>query len=59
VPASLPLEALGWDADWASPFEQLEDDKLIPARVAAQHRGVYILWSADGELRARASGRLF
>jgi ribosome biogenesis GTPase len=59
VPASLPLEALGWDADWAPPFEQLEDDKLIPARVAAQHRGVYILWSADGELRARASGRLF
>ena len=57
--ASLPLEALGWDAHWASAFEQLEDDNLIPARVAAQHRGAYVLWSADGELRARASGRLF
>ena len=59
MPASLPLEALGWDATWASAFEQLEDDNLTPARVAAQHRGAYILWSADGELRARASGRLF
>jgi ribosome biogenesis GTPase len=53
------LEALGWDADWASTFEQLEDDNLTPARVAAQHRGLYVVWSADGELRARAAGRLF
>jgi ribosome biogenesis GTPase len=53
------LDELGWDADWASAFEQLEDDNLIPARVAAQHRGAYVLWTADAELRARASGRLF
>jgi ribosome biogenesis GTPase len=53
------LETLGWDADWASTFEQLEDDNLIPARVAAQHRGAYVVWSADGEVRARATGRLF
>jgi ribosome biogenesis GTPase len=59
LPASLPLEALGWDADWASAFEQLEDDNLIPARVAAQHRGAYVVWSAEGEARARAAGSLF
>jgi ribosome biogenesis GTPase / thiamine phosphate phosphatase len=53
------LEALGWDADWTSTFEQLEHDNLIPARVAAQHRGEYALWSEDGELRARAAGKLF
>jgi ribosome biogenesis GTPase / thiamine phosphate phosphatase len=53
------LEALGWDADWASTFDQLEDDNLVPARVAAQHRGSYVVWSADGELDARAAGRLF
>jgi ribosome biogenesis GTPase len=53
------LEALGWDAGWASTFEQLEDNNLMPARVAAQHRGVYVAWSADGELRTRAAGRLF
>jgi ribosome biogenesis GTPase len=55
VPA---LEALGWDADWTSSFEHLQDDNLIPARVAAQHRGSYVVWTADGELRARAAGRL-
>jgi ribosome biogenesis GTPase / thiamine phosphate phosphatase len=53
------LNELGWDADWAATLEQLEHDNLIPARVAAQHRGAYVVWNADGELRARAAGRLF
>ena len=53
------LEELGWDADWASALGQLQDDNLIPARVAAQHRGSYVVWTSDGELRARAAGRLF
>ena len=53
------LEALGWDDDWSSTFEQTEHDNLIPARVAAQHRGEYAVWSEDGELRARAAGKLF
>jgi len=57
--ASLSLEALGWDADWGSKFEQLEGDNLVPARVAAQHRGAYVVWSAAGEVRARAAGKLF
>ena len=53
------LEELGWDAEWASTLELLEDDNLLPARIAAHHRGAYVAWSADGELRARAAGRLF
>jgi ribosome biogenesis GTPase / thiamine phosphate phosphatase len=53
------LEELGWDADWASSLEQLQQDNLTPARIAAQHRGVYVAWSEEGELRARAAGRLF
>ena len=53
------LNELGWDDAWASAFGQLEDDNLIPARVAAQHRGSYLVWSEDGELRARPAGRLF
>jgi ribosome biogenesis GTPase / thiamine phosphate phosphatase len=52
------LEELGWDVGWASALGQL-DDNLVPARVAAQHRGAYVVWSADGEVRARAAGRLF
>ena len=53
------LEELGWDADWQSSLEQLEEEDLVPARIAAQHRGAYLVWSADGERRARAAGRLF
>jgi ribosome biogenesis GTPase / thiamine phosphate phosphatase len=52
------LEALGWDAATASTFEQLQDDNLFPARVAAQHRGEYVLFTEEGELRAKAAGRL-
>jgi ribosome biogenesis GTPase len=53
------LNELGWDDGWSSALEQRDDDNLIPARVAAQHRGAYVVWTADGELRARAAGRLF
>jgi len=53
------LEALGWDAALASAFEQLAEDNLIPARVAAQHRGEYVLFAEEGELRAKAAGRMF
>ena len=59
MPASSALEALGWDADWASAFEQLEEDNSIPARVAAQHRGSYVLWTETGELHAQPAGRMF
>jgi ribosome biogenesis GTPase / thiamine phosphate phosphatase len=53
------LEALGWDAATASSFEQLHDDNLFPARVAAQHRGEYLLFSEEGDVRAKVAGRLF
>jgi ribosome biogenesis GTPase len=53
------LNELGWDDGWSSALEQRDDDNLIPARVAAQHRGAYVVWTADGEVRARAAGRLF
>jgi ribosome biogenesis GTPase len=53
------LEALGWDAAWAAELEQLGEDNLIPARVAAQHRGSFVVWSETGELRAKAAGRLY
>jgi ribosome biogenesis GTPase len=53
------LDELGWDDGWSSAFEQLQEDNLIAARVAAQHRGAYVVWTADGELRARAAGRLY
>jgi ribosome biogenesis GTPase / thiamine phosphate phosphatase len=53
------LDELGWDDDWSSALEQLQEDNLTAARVAAQHRGAYVVWTAEGELRARAAGRLY
>jgi len=52
------LQDLGWDEGWASELDQLDDDNLMPARVAAQHRGEFVLWTEDGELRAELPGRL-
>ena len=40
------LDALGWNAELASAFEQLQDDNLFPARIAAQHRGEFALLAA-------------
>lgn len=53
------LDELGWDDGWSSAFEQMEEDNLTAARVAAQHRGAYVVWTVAGELRARAAGRLY
>jgi ribosome biogenesis GTPase len=55
----LTLNDLGWDESFAEDFARLEHDDLIPARVAAQHRGAYVLWSDAGELRGRAVGKLY
>ena len=52
------LEELGWDEGWASELALLEDDNFIAGRIAAQHRGAYVVWTELGELRAEASGRL-
>lgn len=50
------LRALGWD-DW---FQERFDNVpgLIPARVAVQHKGTYLVITEDGEMWAEPSGRL-
>ena len=52
------LQELGWDDLWASELEQLDEDNLIAGRVAAHHRGEFVLWTAEGELRAELPGRI-
>ena len=52
------LQELGWDDGWASELEQLDEENLIAGRIAAQHRGEYVLWTAGGELRAELPGRI-
>ena len=55
---TLDLNALGWDDDWSASFAPYETDGLVPARVAVQHRGGYVLLAERGELRAEAARRL-
>ena len=52
------LAELGWTPALASAFAACGEADLIPARVAAQHRGRYLLYAESGELDAVPSGRL-
>jgi ribosome biogenesis GTPase / thiamine phosphate phosphatase len=52
------LQDLGWTDSHTTEFEPHAAAGLLPARVAAQHRGAYVLFSELGDLRAEAAGRL-
>jgi ribosome biogenesis GTPase len=52
------LAVLGWTPAFAVAFAALGRDDLIPARVAAVHRGRLDLATADGPLAGAPSGRL-
>jgi ribosome biogenesis GTPase len=52
------LTDLGWTDGHTTDFDPHAADGLVPARVAAQHRGAYVLFSELGELRAGTAGRL-
>jgi len=51
------LEALGWGEELASHFEPLELQGLWPARVAAEHRHIYRLYTLGQEVLGGVSGR--
>ncbi|MCL4233150.1 MAG: ribosome small subunit-dependent GTPase A [Deltaproteobacteria bacterium] len=47
---------LGWDPYFESLWQQSSPDET-PARVAAEYRGEYVVWTSRGEGVARLSGR--
>ena len=52
------LATLGWDPAWdAVHSASASPPDLVPARVAMQHRGGYVLYGAHGEIAAVVSGR--
>ena len=51
------LATLGWDPAWDAVRSSLGLEDLVPARVATQHRGGYLLFTESGELPAVVSGR--
>jgi ribosome biogenesis GTPase len=52
------LQHLGWTDSHTTEFEPHAVEGYLPARVAAQHRGAYVVYSELGELRADLAGRL-
>lgn len=59
LPTPIPaLGAWGWDDKWAAEFASLNGDGLWPARVIAQHRGLWLVAGEAGEQSASPTGRL-
>lgn len=54
----MTLAALGWDEQRKQEFAEHADRGLVPGRVASEHRGGFVLYTAEGELKAVARGRL-
>ena len=50
--------ALGFGPFFEQQLRSPDRDEVIPARVAAEHRGAYEVWSAAGSGRAQLAGRL-
>jgi ribosome biogenesis GTPase len=51
------LSALGFGPYFEQQLQPSDDD-VIPARIAAEHRGAYEVWSTTGSGRAHLAGRL-
>ena len=59
LPSSPTLETLrpwGWDSQWAADFARVAGSGLWPARVTAQHRGLWLVVGEDGETAASPTG---
>ena len=54
----MKLETAGWNESWARHFTESAAKGLQPARVVAQHRGGYLLWTGHGEADAEVAGAL-
>jgi ribosome biogenesis GTPase len=52
------LSALGFGPFFEQQVQPSDGDKTIPARIAAEHRGAFEVWSTTGSGRAHLAGRL-
>jgi ribosome biogenesis GTPase / thiamine phosphate phosphatase len=55
---SVDLIRLGWTPSRQEEFDRYAAEGCVPARVAAQHRGAYVVYTAAGERAAELAGRL-
>jgi len=52
------LETYGWSPELQNDFASHASAGLMPGRIVVQHRGLYGLATADGDMRGEISGRL-
>ncbi len=55
---SSTLRELGWGSFFDEQFGAHAEASLVPARVAVQHRGAYVIYGEDGELSAELAGKM-
>lgn len=54
----MTLESLGWSDFFAAAWREQFADGYVPGRIASALRGAYIVWTEDGEIEAKARGKL-
>jgi ribosome biogenesis GTPase len=52
------LQRLGWRDELDSAFQPYAERGFIPGRIAVEHRGAYVAYTAAGEVWAEAAGRM-
>ncbi|HET6512957.1 MAG TPA: ribosome small subunit-dependent GTPase A [Candidatus Kapabacteria bacterium] len=52
------LRSLGYSSFFDKQFTQLQDDTLIPARIAIEHKNRYVIYAGEEEYSAELSGKL-
>jgi ribosome biogenesis GTPase len=52
------LERLGWSSPFEDRFDEHRRRGLVPGRVAVEHRGAHVVYTAQAEIRAEISGAL-
>ncbi|MFV1989946.1 MAG: ribosome small subunit-dependent GTPase A, partial [Acidimicrobiales bacterium] len=57
VTNNLSLNALGWSDLFAEALSALGDTELVPARIAVEHRGLYVAYGDRSATEARITGR--
>jgi len=53
----MQIEELGWNSFFQDHFVKLENQNLIPARVAREDKNLYLIYTEKGEMIATVSGR--
>jgi len=54
----MTLSSIGWNDFFEQAFSPFRENRLLPARVALQHRNYYVMYSEHGELRGETTGKM-